>query len=67
MHRTCAINVLWLWNYTQRCGVLGRSLLVTGNGLSSDRAMHPWNGIPPPGLASECAQIHQGRESALAQ
>lgn len=67
LYCTCAVNVLWLQSYTWRCGVPGKSLLVTGYGLSSDRAMHPWNGIPPLGLVSECAQIHQGRESALAQ
>lgn len=67
MYCTCAINVLWLQNYTLSRTALGKSLLVTGDGLCSNRAMHPWNGTPPLGLVSDCAQIYQGHESALAQ
>lgn len=44
---TCAINALWLQNETPRCAALGKSRLVTGDGLCSSRATRPWNGTFP--------------------
>lgn len=63
----CVVPVLLMCSGYRITPGVGKRLLVTGDGLRGDRAMHPWNGIPPLGLASECAQIYQGHESALAQ
>lgn len=66
----CIVPVLLMcfgYRITAHVGSAWEKLLVTGDGLCSGRAMHPWNGPPPLGAAAECAQIYQGRESALAQ